>query len=173
MKSIDTGGRTGDPGGRTFDEGMAKKTTHRGEHARSPARRRRSLASRKQADAAMRELLDDVRSNRDDSIPVGELRTGFGLSREKFGRLVGYSVRAIAGWEGGERKPGAQARRRLAELSRFFDAMSGIVRKEAIPPWMERPNASLGDLKPIEVIERGHIDRLWRIVYELETGAFV
>ena len=121
----------------------------------------------------MRELLDEVRANREDSIPVRELRAGFGLSRETFSRLVGFSVRALAGWESGERKPGAQARRRLAELSRFFDAMSGVVRKEGIPGWMQRPNASLGDLKPIEVIERGHIDRLWRIVYELESGAFV
>jgi transcriptional regulator with XRE-family HTH domain len=111
-----------------------------------------------------------VRKGRNDALSVGEVRVGFGQSREKFGRLTGFSVRALAGWESGERKPGPQARRRFAELSRLLDALSGTVRREAIPPWMETPNPAFDGLKPIEIIERGQIDRLWRMVYELELG---
>ena len=40
----------------------------------------------------------------------------------------------------------------------------------AIDPWFHRPNPSFDDLKPLEVLERGQIDRLWQMVYELESG---
>jgi DNA-binding transcriptional regulator YiaG len=127
--------------------------------------------ARRRAGLAAEEALASAKARRDDSLSVAEVRAGFGISRETFGRLTGFSVRALAGWEGGERKPGPQARRRLAELARLLDALSGIVRRDAIPPWMATPNASLGGLKPIEIIERGQIDRLWRMVYEVEAGS--
>jgi hypothetical protein len=33
-----------------------------------------------------------------------------------------------------------------------------------------RLNHAFGGLKPLEVIERGEIDRLWNMVYELRSG---
>jgi hypothetical protein len=33
-----------------------------------------------------------------------------------------------------------------------------------------RPNEALGGLKPLEVIERGEIDRLWDMIFCLESG---
>ena len=46
-----------------------------------------------------------------------------------------------------------------------------VVRQEAIVPWLETPNEAFGHLKPIEVIERGEMDRLWRMLYFLGSGA--
>jgi len=37
-----------------------------------------------------------------------------------------------------------------------------------LPQW--RPNRAFGDLTPLEVIERGQIDRLWRMIFFLESG---
>ena len=34
-----------------------------------------------------------------------------------------------------------------------------------------RPNRALKGLKPLEVIERGEIDTLWRMIFQLESGA--
>src|SRR5947209_17258349 len=50
------------------------------------------------------------------SSEVAQLRGRYGLSREKFSRLSGFSVRGLANWEAGVQKPGEQARLRLAEL---------------------------------------------------------
>ena len=36
--------------------------------------------------------------------------------------------------------------------------------------WMTTPSPGFGGLKPLEVIERGQIDRVWRAVYELSLG---
>jgi hypothetical protein len=33
------------------------------------------------------------------------------------------------------------------------------------------PNPAFEQLKPIEVIERGHIDRIWEMIFEFRSGA--
>ena len=38
------------------------------------------------------------------------------------------------------------------------------------PEWLRTPNAAFGGLKPLEVIERGETDRLWRMLFYLESG---
>lgn len=39
---------------------------------------------------------------------------------------------------------------------------------ELIGAWLLSPNDGLDGLKPIEVIERGEIDRIWQMLYLLE-----
>lgn len=101
---------------------------------------------------------------------VRGLRSGSGLSREKFARLTGFSVRALASWESGAQKPGEQARLRLVEMKRLLTALATVVRSTAIADWLDTPNPAFDGLKPIEVVERGQIDRLWRMIFQLESG---
>jgi transcriptional regulator with XRE-family HTH domain len=100
---------------------------------------------------------------------VGLVRSGLGLSRKSFARLSGFSERAIADWEAGKplSEPGV---RRVKELDRFRARLSEVVASEAIPAWLDAPNQAFDGLKPIEVIERGEIDRLWAMIYYLESG---
>jgi hypothetical protein len=44
------------------------------------------------------------------------------------------------------------------------------MRAEFIGSWLKTPNEAFSGLKPIEVIERGEVDRIWRMIYELESG---
>ena len=46
-----------------------------------------------------------------------------------------------------------------------------VVRKKAIAAWLDTPNDGFNGLKPVEVIERGEIDRLWDMIYFLGSGA--
>jgi hypothetical protein len=64
----------------------------------------------------------------------------------------------------------ATAKRRLAETQRPFAALAKLVQPAAIGPWLETPNPAFGGLHPLQVIERGETDRLWRMIYELESG---
>jgi hypothetical protein len=59
---------------------------------------------------------------------------------------------------------------RVKEIERFQQRLSEVIKEEAIPEWLEKPNAAFGDLKPLEVIERGEIDRLWNMIFYLESG---
>lgn len=98
-----------------------------------------------------------------------QLRKDWSLATRDFARITGFSERAIAGWEAGA-VIGPPARRRLLELRRLFVSLAELVEADALPGWFQSPNEALGGLKPIEAVERGEIDRLWRMIFFLESG---
>jgi transcriptional regulator with XRE-family HTH domain len=100
---------------------------------------------------------------------VSQIRRGLGLNRRDFSRLSGFSERAIAGWETGE-QPSAPSRQRLMELGQFQRALSTIMDPEDVGPWLLRPNDAFRGLKPLEVIERGEIHEIWRMIFYLQSG---
>jgi transcriptional regulator with XRE-family HTH domain len=100
---------------------------------------------------------------------VAEIRRKLGLSRKLFARLVGFSERAIANWEAGT-TPDEPGLRRVRETERFQARLAEVVAHDEIPRWLDTPNAAFDGLKPLEVIERGEIDRLWNMIFYLESG---
>jgi DNA-binding transcriptional regulator YiaG len=102
-------------------------------------------------------------------ISVNTVRRRLGVSRKLFSRLAGFSERAIADWESGKpvSEPGI---RRIRELDRLRERLSEVVKEEDIPGWLDSPNEAFEGLKPLEVIERGEADRLWTMIYHLESG---
>ncbi len=100
---------------------------------------------------------------------VNALRKALGINRKLFARLTGYSERAVAKWEAGEKLRGASLQK-MIELRRLQEALATIMKAEFVPEWLQVPNHSFGGLKPIEVVERGEIDRLWHMIFELESG---
>jgi DNA-binding transcriptional regulator YiaG len=104
------------------------------------------------------------------SVPLARaVREGFGISRKLFSRLTGYSERALADWEAGK-SLSEPSRQRLIEMQRLQNALARVMRAEFISEWLLTPNESFGNLKPLEVIERGEVDRIWRMIYQLEAG---
>lgn len=98
-----------------------------------------------------------------------ELRARLGMNRERFARLVPTSTRNLANIEGGK-PPSANLARQLQTLRRIVDALSEVIRTGAIGPWLEQPNSAFDGLKPIEVIERGEVDRIWQMIFFLRSG---
>lgn len=103
---------------------------------------------------------------------VGELtrlRRTLGISQKVFAQLCSSSQRAVARWEAGE-KPGDLATRTLIELQRLQRALAQVMRRDFIPQWLEAPNKAFRGLRPIEVIERGEVDRIWSLIHYLKSG---
>ena len=100
---------------------------------------------------------------------VAALRAKFGIPRRTFARLTGFSERVIADWEGGKAMS-QPSLRRVLEIDRLRDLLARVVKPAAIPRWLETPNKAFDGLKPLEVVERGEVDRLWRMIFELEAG---
>lgn len=100
---------------------------------------------------------------------VADIRSSLGVTRELFARLTGFSVRAITGWEAGRpiREAGL---RRVKEMGRLRATLAEGMREEFIPQWLEAPCEGLGGLKPVEVLERGEADRLWRVALLIGSG---
>ena len=103
------------------------------------------------------------------AVSVRKLRERLGVSRKTFSRVVGFSERAIAGWEAD--KPLSDAcLQRMREMSRLQQALANVMREDYVGTWLAMPNNAFSGFKPIEVIERGEIDRIWRMIYQLESG---
>jgi hypothetical protein len=58
----------------------------------------------------------------------------------------------------------------LIELKRLTNALSEVIRQDAIGTWLQAPNQAFDGLKPLEVIHRGESDRLWTMIFFLRSG---
>jgi len=93
----------------------------------------------------------------------------FRLKQDAVVRLTGYSSRAVAGWASGKPLSRSSAQR-VAEIERLCDALGKIVKPENIGRWLQIPSEAFDGSTPLQVIERGEVDRLWRMIYCLESG---
>jgi DNA-binding transcriptional regulator YiaG len=93
----------------------------------------------------------------------------FGVTQDSFTRLTGFSPRAVAHWASG-RSPSGSAQKRLTELTRLFDELSEMVETKAIGEWLKQSNPAFDGSTPLQVIERGETDRIWRMIWELQSG---
>jgi len=98
-----------------------------------------------------------------------DVRKSLGWPRKDFARLISVSARRIADIETGV-KPTTAILRKYKETTRIIDALSEIVEPDFIGDWMKEPNEAFDGLKPLEVIERGESDRIWRMIYYLRSG---
>lgn len=98
-----------------------------------------------------------------------ELRQKLGMAREVFGRLVDVSTRTIADVEASQKKVD-KLQRNYIEVQRLCNVLGEVVDPACLGEWFKTPNDALSGFKPIEIIERGEIDRLWDLVYRLRSG---
>lgn len=97
------------------------------------------------------------------------LRRQFTLTQAQFAVALSVSIRSLAALEAGG-VPTPAVARRISELQRLRVALAEVVDAAEIGSWMLRPNAAFGGLKPLEVIERGEVDRIWAMIHELRSG---
>ena len=97
------------------------------------------------------------------------IRARLGMTREPFARMAAASVRSLASLEAGK-SPSAALARKLVEIDRVCAALSEVMDSQLVGLWLQEPNEAFDGLKPLEVIERGEIDRLWQMIYLLRSG---
>lgn len=102
-------------------------------------------------------------------VTVSEVRQQYGVPRRTFARLIDVSERSLADLEKGK-KPSEGVTRRVNEVGRLRQALTKIIDSDAVSEWLQEPNQAFDGLKPIEVVERGESDRIWQMVYYLESG---
>lgn len=104
-----------------------------------------------------------------DAVEVKQLRLLLKMPRPIFARLMGCSERALANWETG-RPIQDIYRSRLNELQKLCDELAEVTEPDGIGAWLIAPNEEFGGMKPIELIERGEMFRIWRMVFFLKSG---
>lgn len=93
----------------------------------------------------------------------------FHVVRPDLTRITGYSLRSVDKWAAGE-KIAAAPKRRLEEARRLMDALAELMEPEAVGEWLKTPNDAFEGSTPLQVIERGESDRIWRMIFLVETG---
>ena len=103
-------------------------------------------------------------------VAVKALRQELGLNRKQFARLTAASERAVAGWES-DQPISPVNQKSLRESERLCHALMKIMKPEYVGEWLDTPNEAFSGLKPLDLIERGEVDRLWQMIFEVQSGA--
>ena len=131
----------------------------------------RAKAGKKSARIALRTKAAASRSK--NARPVvnaaAGLRARFLLTQAQFAPMLSVSIRSLASLEAGA-EPTSAVARRMSELARLAGALSEVMDGKAIGGWMVTPNTAFAGLKPLEVIERGEVDRIWAMIHALRSG---
>src|SRR5262245_28252294 len=96
-------------------------------------------------------------------------RTTFKMPQPIVVRLTGFSPRSVAKWSEGVR-PSPKQEKALAETDRLLDGLSRVMKPEEIGRWLKSPNPAFDGSTPLQIVERGEIDRIWRMLFDLESG---
>ena len=128
------------------------------------------MATRARSQAAATKAHPALATGRRDTIAVKALRQRLGLSRKQFARLAAASERAVADWEN-DQPVSPVVRKVLREVERLCHALMNVMKPEHVGEWLDTPNDAFADLKPLDLIERGESDRLWRMIFEIQSGA--
>ena len=100
---------------------------------------------------------------------VRRLSRTYSLSNEAVSRVTGASPRTVSYWNAGT-APQRSSAQKIREVMRLFDALSDIIKARAIGPWLQQPNDRFDGSTPLQVMERGENDRLWRMIWQLREG---
>jgi transcriptional regulator with XRE-family HTH domain len=159
---------------------MAKQKLAEARGLREKAKRRRML--RTKGKTTLRTLPNGtrvyVRDRKDRFGRLGKgsasdavrlIRTSLGLSQIEFARLTGYSLRSVAGWEIG-RPLSPSARQKIAETQRLGYALAQIIPAKELGTLLRTPNPAFEGQGPIQIIERGESDRIWRMIFQIDAN---
>jgi hypothetical protein len=96
-------------------------------------------------------------------------RTVFKMAQPVVVRLTGFSPRSVAKWSEGV-PPSSKQEKALVEMDRLLDGLLRVMKAEQIGDWLKSPNSAFDGSTPLQVVERGEMDRLWRMLYDIESG---
>lgn len=97
------------------------------------------------------------------------LRDRMGVTQRALSNMLSVSNRALANWEAGQ-DPGPAAKRAMTELDRLHRALCRIMQPGFVAAWLQSANDRFDGLAPIKLIEAGQTDRIWRMIWQQESG---
>jgi DNA-binding XRE family transcriptional regulator len=100
---------------------------------------------------------------------IEAVRRKLDVTQKVMARILGVTERTIIDLEGG-RALSEGIGRRVTELDRLQRALGKVVRSQAIGPWLTEPNDAFDGDAPADLIAKGKVDLLWRMIFELRSG---
>lgn len=96
-------------------------------------------------------------------------RAEFNMSQPVVVRLTGFSPRSVAKWSEGV-LPSPKQEKALIEMDRLLDGLARVLKPAQVGQWLKSPNPAFDGSTPLQLVERGEVDRIWRMLFDLESG---
>lgn len=96
-------------------------------------------------------------------------RAAFKMPQPVVVRMTGFSPRSVAKWSEGV-PPSPKQEKALVEMDRLLDGLARVMRPAQVGQWLKAPNPAFDGSTPLQLVERGETDRIWRMLYDLESG---
>lgn len=96
-------------------------------------------------------------------------RATFQMTQPMVVRLTGFSARSVAKWSEGV-APSPRQEKALVEMDRLLAGLSRVMAPGQVGRWIQQPHPAFDGSTPLQLVERGETDRLWRMLYDLESG---
>ncbi len=100
---------------------------------------------------------------------IEAVRRKLDVTQKVMARILGVTERTVIDLEGG-RPLSEGVGRRLTELDRLQRELAKVVRSKAIGHWLTEPNDAFDGDAPADLIAKGKVDLLWRMIFELRSG---
>ena len=100
---------------------------------------------------------------------IEALRKKLGVTQKIMARIMGVTERTIVDLEAG-RPLSEGISRRVTEIDRLQRELSNVVRSRTIGNWLIKPNDAFDGDAPADLIAKGKMDVLWRMIFELRSG---
>ncbi len=101
---------------------------------------------------------------------IKHLRKCIGFTQMELAPLLRVSHRTLLSMEGGKKTIGQREWKAFVELKRLVSGLSEIMREEEVGKWLKTPNDAFGGFKPLELLDRGEVDRIYEMIYMLKAG---
>ena len=100
---------------------------------------------------------------------IEAVRRKLDVTQKVMARILGVTERTIIDLEGG-RALSEGISRRVTELDRLQRELAKVVRSQAIGHWLTDTNDAFDGDAPADLIAKGKVDLLWRMIFELRSG---
>lgn len=103
---------------------------------------------------------------------IKEIKEDFGLTQQELARILGVSLRTVAGWLHLESAPSRLARDKLSKVNEIGRAIKGVIKPRSAKKWLFAYNKMLGD-SIFHLLEKGEYEKVLTDIEALKEGVFV
>lgn len=104
------------------------------------------------------------------SVQLKQVREVIHFTQAELAPLLRVSHRTLADLEGKKKTIGQREQKAFIELKRLVSSLSEIMPANEVGKWLKTPNEAFGGFKPLELLDRGEVDRIYEMIYVLKAG---
>lgn len=103
----------------------------------------------------------------DEVNPLEAIANQIGLSRFDIAQILDATPGIVDAWLSGAMEPGPRSRRKLDDLLVVLEGLFAKFTPHAVHQWLTSPNAALDYYEPIDLLRRGDLVTVMRLIDEL------